>query len=82
MKKVKMILSVALFSAVAFGAFAFSSKSAAVANVPGYIKHGFVCEEVTRCSSSPTPTLCTDITGAQAYDMSGTNQCAADLWKL
>ncbi|UPT70956.1 MAG: hypothetical protein M0D53_00635 [Flavobacterium sp. JAD_PAG50586_2] len=82
MKKVKMIFSVALFSAVAFGAFAFSSKSEAVANVPGYIKHGFTCEEVTRCSNIPSSVLCTDITGAQAFDMSGVNQCAADLWKL
>ena len=82
MKKVKMIFSVALFSAVAFGAFAFSGKSTAVANVPGYVKHGFECVEITRCSSIPSPNLCYDASGVQAFEMTGPNQCATDLWKL
>lgn len=82
MKKVKMILSVALFGAVAIGGFANSSKSEAVANVPGYIKQGLTCVEVARCSSIQTPTLCTDNTGAQVFDMTDVNHCEADLWKL
>ncbi|MBX9734539.1 MAG: hypothetical protein K2X37_10805 [Chitinophagaceae bacterium] len=82
MKKAKMFLSVALFSAVAFGAFANASKAKTVSTVPGYIKQGLSCVYKNDCSNVPSMVLCTDNNGAQIFDRTDATHCAVDLWKL
>lgn len=83
MKNVKMYLSIALFSAVALGAFANAKNSKTVSTVPGYIKQGLKCVYKNDCSNIPSPVLCTDnVSGAQIFQMTDATHCEVDLWRL
>lgn len=82
MKKVKLFLSMALFSAVAFGALASAKKSSAVMTVPGYIKQGINCVVKGSCSNIPNANLCTDTNGVQLFDKTDATHCAVELWRV
>jgi hypothetical protein len=82
MKKVKLFLSMALFSAVAFGALASAKKSSAVMITPGYIKQGINCVVKGNCSTILTPNLCTDVNGVQLFDKTDATHCALELWRI
>ncbi|WP_284653485.1 DUF6520 family protein [Flavobacterium terrisoli] len=88
MKNLKMVLSVVLFGAAAFGAFATTAsnnaaKSKAVATVPGYIKQGPTCVFKNNCSDVQTLVLCTETQtgGAQIFGMTDATHCAIELWR-